>query len=132
MGLEYLHLKNVVHRDLKPENMLIANDGRIKIADFGLSKIYANRLVIIILFDSESQDLYFIFSGDTLLQSGSNQEGTPMYMSPESILYKDYSFSSDIWAFGCVFYELCMLRNPFHDVMVVILIFYFLSIVCNI
>lgn len=41
MGLEYLHLKHIIHRDLKPENILIAIDGRIKIADFGISKIYA-------------------------------------------------------------------------------------------
>lgn len=39
--------------------------------------------------------------------------GTPLYMSPEALVHNEFSFASDIWALGCIFYELCMLRQPF-------------------
>ncbi|XP_052894797.1 serine/threonine-protein kinase Nek6-like isoform X1 [Anopheles moucheti] len=88
-GLIYLHQKNVIHRDLKPANILISLDNRLKLADFGVSKIMHdndfNRTII----------------------------GTPIYMAPEVARGKDYDYKSDVWALGIIFYELCMLEHPF-------------------
>ncbi|KFB36619.1 AGAP007669-PA-like protein [Anopheles sinensis] len=88
-GLIYLHFRNVIHRDLKPANVLICVDNRLKLADFGMSKIMhdddLNRTIV----------------------------GTPLYMAPEVARGKDYDYKSDVWALGIIFYELCMLEHPF-------------------
>ncbi|XP_035904624.1 serine/threonine-protein kinase Nek7-like [Anopheles stephensi] len=88
-GLIYLHQRNVIHRDLKPANVLICVDNRLKLADFGISKIMHdddfNRTIV----------------------------GTPLYMAPEVASGKDYDYKSDVWALGIIFYELCMLEHPF-------------------
>ncbi|XP_053674196.1 serine/threonine-protein kinase Nek7-like [Anopheles nili] len=88
-GLMYLHLRNVIHRDLKPANVLICMDNRLKLADFGISKIMhesdLNRTIV----------------------------GTPLYMAPEVARGKNYDYKSDVWALGLIFYELCMLQHPF-------------------
>nr|XP_040224034.2 serine/threonine-protein kinase Nek7-like [Anopheles coluzzii] len=90
-GLVYLHQRNVIHRDLKPANVLICIDNRLKLADFGISKIMheddLNRTIV----------------------------GTPLYMAPEVARGKDYDYKSDVWALGIIFYELCMLEHPFVD-----------------
>ncbi|XP_058120248.1 serine/threonine-protein kinase Nek5-like [Anopheles ziemanni] len=90
-GLIYLHCRNVIHRDLKPANVLICVDNRLKLADFGMSKIMhdddLNRTIV----------------------------GTPLYMAPEVARGKDYDYKSDVWALGIIFYELCMLEHPFMD-----------------
>ncbi|XP_050076276.1 serine/threonine-protein kinase Nek7-like [Anopheles maculipalpis] len=88
-GLIYLHQRNVIHRDLKPANVLICADNRLKLADFGISKIMhdddCNRTIV----------------------------GTPLYMAPEVASGKDYDYKSDVWALGIILYELCMLEHPF-------------------
>lgn len=94
MGLEYLHNRHVIHRDLKTDNLLIAHDGRIKIADFGMAKMHDEMC-------------------GPIQQLGTCKMGTPLYMAPEAIANHTYTFASDIWALGCVFYELCMLQHPF-------------------
>ncbi|ETN64098.1 mitogen-activated protein kinase kinase kinase 7 [Anopheles darlingi] len=88
-GLVYLHQRNVIHRDLKPENVLICADNRLKLADFGISKIM------------HDEDL-----NRTIV-------GTPLYMAPEVAKGRDYDYKSDVWALGIIFYELCMLEHPF-------------------
>src|SRR5438132_2016866 len=97
-GLEAAHEAGVVHRDLKPSNVKITPEGRIKILDFGIAK----RL--------EGSD------GATLernLTSEGSLIGTPAYMSPEQIRGGEIDRRTDIWAFGCVLYELLTGKRAF-------------------
>lgn len=87
-ALQNLHEKNICHRDIKVANTFLAEDGSIKIGDMNVSK----RL-------TKGQ-----------LQT---QIGTPYYMSPEIWNNRPYDSSSDIWAVGCMFYELAALKPPF-------------------
>ena len=88
-ALEHLHEKGICHRDLKVANTFLAEDGSIKIGDMNVS----TRL-----------------SKKGQLQT---QIGTPYYMSPEIWNNRPYDWSSDIWALGCMIYELAALRPPF-------------------
>jgi len=90
-GLEYAHLHGVIHRDVKPNNILISNDGRVLLADFGLA---------------------IAPSAPTLTQTGTIA-GTPAYMSPEQVMGKPVDARSDIFSLGVVFYELLTGRKPF-------------------
>jgi serine/threonine protein kinase len=88
-ALQYAHDEGVVHRDIKPENVLVDRKGRVKIADFGLAKIFGP-------------------DGDTLRLTAEGQVmGTPHYMAPEQVerpLAVDHR--ADIYSLGVVFYEL--------------------------
>lgn len=89
-GLGYAHSQGVVHRDIKPSNILINNDGRIKISDFGIAHI-----------DSSS-----------LTQVGEIM-GSPGYMSPEQFTGDEPDARTDIYAAGVIAYELLAGRKPF-------------------
>ncbi|WP_236622155.1 serine/threonine-protein kinase, partial [Novipirellula maiorica] len=88
-ALQYAHDKGVVHRDIKPENILIATDGAVKIADFGLSRIMGN--------DNQQDSL-----------TGTHQVmGTPRYMAPEQFEgAHGVDHRADIYSLGVVFYEM--------------------------
>jgi eukaryotic-like serine/threonine-protein kinase len=88
-ALPYAHDKGIVHRDIKPENILIAVDGSVKIADFGLSRILGN--------ESQQEML-----------TGSHQVmGTPRYMAPEQMEGSHgVDHRADIYSLGVVFYEM--------------------------
>eukprot|EP00398_MALV-I-01_sp_L67-1_P000166 gene166-30_t len=92
-GLTYLHSHQIMHIDIKPGNILVATDFVLKIADFGLAR------------QMEGSELY----ADT-------QCGTRLYMCPEAVLQDEYSYSADVWAMGCVLFQLCMLKRPFEIV----------------
>ncbi|KAH6565415.1 hypothetical protein BASA50_010915 [Batrachochytrium salamandrivorans] len=93
-GLAYLHSNWVLHRDLKPANILVTSHGVVKIADLGLARI----------FRSPVQPL---FHGDKVVV-------TIWYRAPELLLgTRHYTKSIDIWAVGCIFAELLMLRPIF-------------------
>jgi serine/threonine protein kinase len=98
-ALEYAHSQEVIHRDLKPENIILdesfAGETRIKLIDFGLCK----------RIDPSA-------STGTLTESGT-LVGTANYMSPEQCLGKPLDKTSDIYSFGCVFYELLTGSAPF-------------------
>jgi len=88
-ALQYAHDKGIVHRDIKPENILIAVDGVVKIADFGLSRILGN----------ESQD--------EMLTGTHQVMGTPRYMAPEQFeSSRGVDHRADIYSLGVVFYEM--------------------------
>ncbi|CAE6960229.1 NEK1 [Symbiodinium natans] len=90
LALKYLHDKHVLHRDLKSQNLFLTAQDRLRIGDFGISRVLESTVA---------------FAKTTI--------GTPYYLSPEICLEKPYTFSSDIWALGCVLYELACLRVPF-------------------
>jgi sulfatase modifying factor 1 len=96
-GLSALHEKGIVHRDLKPSNCLIADDFKIKLTDFGLSKKIAN--------GNHDQSL-----SESKVKTAI---GTPAYMSPEQFKGKDISFESDIWAFAMIMYQILSGAFPF-------------------
>jgi serine/threonine protein kinase len=80
----------ILHRDLKPENIFLGSDNTVKLGDFGLSK------------QMQSHDF------------ASTYVGTPFYMSPEICAAEKYTLRSDIWAVGCIMYELCQKEPPFN------------------
>lgn len=81
-GVDFLHSNRVVHRDLKPANILVTNDGQIKLADFGLARIY-----------QQTQPLTAVVV-------------TLWYRAPEVLLQSSYASPVDVWSCGCIFAEL--------------------------
>jgi serine/threonine protein kinase len=93
-GLSYAHKAGILHRDIKPSNVLLAPDGGIYLADFGLARIAAA---------GEST-----LSGDMLM-------GTPQYISPEQAMgKKDLDEGTDIYSFGVMLYEMVVGQVPFN------------------
>ncbi|KAJ7594073.1 kinase-like domain-containing protein [Mycena floridula] len=81
----------ILHRDLKPDNVFLDENNTVKLGDFGLSKALAQA------------------------SFANTYVGTPYYMSPELMQEKAYDSKSDIWSLGCLIYELCALKPPFHE-----------------
>ncbi len=95
-GLEAAHEKGVIHRDLKPANIKITPEAKVKVLDFGLAKAMAGEELAADA--SQSPTL----TKDTALGA---ILGTAAYMSPEQARGKPVDKRTDIWAFGCCFYE---------------------------
>ena len=105
-GLEEAHDKGVVHRDLKPANLMITPDGVVKILDFGLAKPYAERLLRRCV-----SNLATVTGGDVTREGVIM--GTASYMSPEQARGRKVDRRADIWAFGCVLFEMLTGRRAF-------------------
>ena len=84
----YLHNNNIIHRDIKPENILIGEDNKIKLCDFGWAK-------------------------ELTLENRSTFCGTVEYMAPEIVENENYDYSVDIWSLGILLYELLYGHSPF-------------------
>jgi Tol biopolymer transport system component len=103
-ALESAHRRNIIHRDLKPANIKLTPEGKEKVLDFGLAKALAD--------ENARADL----SNSPTLMSGSIAGvimGTAAYMSPEQARGADVDSRTDIWAFGCVLYELLSAKPVF-------------------
>ena len=87
-GLKALHDKKIMHRDLKSANIFLKKN-MCKIGDMNVSKVIKEKVL-------------------------TTQTGTPYYASPEVWRDEPYSYKSDLWSIGCVIYELCALKPPFH------------------
>ena len=104
-ALDAAHGAGIVHRDLKPSNIKITPEGVVKVLDFGLAKAPAS--------EGSAPDL----SGSPTITSDGTKAGvilgTAPYMSPEQARGKAVDKRTDVWAFGCVLYEMLTGRRPF-------------------
>ena len=100
-----MHRRGVIHRDLKPENVLLDDSKHIKITDFGTAKLLNGTK------DSSGNALFT----DTAQNDdrASSFVGTAEYVSPELLTDKNACKASDLWAFGCIIYQLLAGRPPF-------------------
>ncbi len=95
-ALEHAHAKGVIHRDLKPGNIILIDNDRVKIVDFGIAKVLPKP-------GAETLKLTF---GEEVL-------GSPIYMSPEQCRGDQLDVRSDIYSFGCMMYEVVCGSPPF-------------------
>jgi serine/threonine-protein kinase len=92
-ALAYSHQHGIVHRDIKPANVIITTTGAVKVMDFGIARALHG-------------------AASTMTQTGMVM-GTPQYLSPEQALGKTVDHRSDLYATGCLLYELLAMRPPF-------------------
>ena len=92
LGIQALHRNNILHRDLKSANVFLSNHNCIKIGDLGVAKLLAASRAM-----------------------AKTQIGTPYYVSPELWKNKPYNAKSDVWALGCLLYEMVMGTPPFES-----------------
>lgn len=90
LGLRYMHSKRVLHRDIKAMNIFLKRGMTIRIGDFGVAKTLLNEK-----------------------EFTTTLTGTPFYFSPEVCREMPYDSKSDIWALGCLLYEMCCKTQPF-------------------
>lgn len=86
-GVDFLHAHRIVHRDLKPQNILVTSNGQLKLADFGLARVYGFQMAL------------------------TSVVVTLWYRAPEVILQAAYATPVDLWSCGCIFAEL-FIRRP--------------------
>ena len=97
VALAFLHERGIVHRDVKPENVLIAADGHLRLTDFGTVKVGCDAGVL----------------GDATAQRTTSFGGTAEYLPPEVLKDAEAEETADIWAVGCVLYQMLVGTPPF-------------------
>ncbi len=111
-ALEYAHERGIIHRDLKPANIKLASNGKltnnnvVKVLDFGLAKAIQD--------DTSTTDASSSPTISTMATHAGMILGTAAYMSPQQAQSKPIDQRTDIWAFGCLLYEILTGRMPFH------------------
>ncbi|MFT7809441.1 serine/threonine-protein kinase Nek1 isoform X13 [Arapaima gigas] len=90
LALKHVHDRKILHRDIKSQNIFLAKDGTIQLGDFGIARVL-----------------------NSTVELARTCIGTPYYLSPEICENKPYNNKSDIWALGCVLYEMCTLKHAF-------------------
>ena len=106
-ALEAAHEQGIIHRDLKPANIKVRADGTVKVLDFGLAKAMEPAVG-----SSPSMSMSPTITTPAMTQAGMIL-GTAAYMSPEQAKGRAVDKRSDVWAFGCVLYEMCTGRRAF-------------------
>jgi serine/threonine protein kinase len=108
-ALEAAHEKGIVHRDLKPANIALTRDGRLKVLDFGLAQGPSDAV--------DSLDIGAGLPSATSARAGGvgALSGTPAYMSPEAMSGREADKRGDVWAFGCILFEMLTGRRAFGD-----------------
>lgn len=112
-AIDYMHSRGIIHRDLKPENVLLDDQMHVKITDFGTAKLLPDPRAFHTLDTSQrgvpepgAPDA----GGD---ERAASFVGTAEYVSPELLTQKSAGKASDLWAFGCIIYQLLAGRPPF-------------------
>jgi NIMA (never in mitosis gene a)-related kinase len=90
LGLRYIHSLKILHRDMKTINVFLTDNGEVRIGDLGVAKV------------AQDQSMF----AQTVV-------GTPYYLSPELCEERPYNEKSDVWALGCIVYEMCTKSHPF-------------------
>jgi len=106
-AVEYMHSCGILHRDLKPENLLLDGNMHIKVTDFGTAKMLDGTDV------GSSGGTVVVGGGDDDNDRSASFVGTAEYVSPELLQNKTASKATDVWAFGCILYQLLVGRPPF-------------------
>jgi serine/threonine kinase 32 len=88
VGLEYVHVNDIIHRDIKPENLVLDSRGYVRITDFGVARILVP-------------------------ENSSDTSGTPGYMAPEVMCRHNHGIEVDYFALGVIIYEFMTGRRPY-------------------
>ena len=106
-AIEYMHSRGVIHRDLKPENVLLDDQMHVKITDFGTAKLLPDPR------EQRNDDPSRQSNGLRESERNASFVGTAEYVSPELLMNKEAGKPCDLWAFGCIIYQLLAGRPPF-------------------
>uniref|UniRef100_A0AAV2KYB5 non-specific serine/threonine protein kinase n=1 Tax=Knipowitschia caucasica TaxID=637954 RepID=A0AAV2KYB5_KNICA len=90
LALKHIHNRKILHRDIKSQNIFLTKDGTVQLGDFGIARVL-----------------------NSTVELARTCIGTPYYLSPEICENKPYNNKSDVWALGCVLYEMCTLKHAF-------------------
>ncbi|XP_044153001.1 serine/threonine-protein kinase Nek1 isoform X2 [Bufo gargarizans] len=90
LALKHVHDRKILHRDIKSQNIFLTKSGTIQLGDFGIARVL-----------------------NSTIELARTCIGTPYYLSPEICENRPYNNKSDIWALGCVLYEMCTLKHAF-------------------